>query len=708
MRRATDESLSKRGAHGFALAALVALLAIGCGDGEGSRTAEPGPSAYPPTAKVALHEEYLADLAAKRDASDGGGSARLVLPEGEDGSVTAGGRGRWRFEYRAGELGIARGGSLQLLVSPYWGWSPPQPFEEGAPGYTTLECSTPEVELLPSLYQSLLVVELGGRELREGETITLCYGAGPALAIADLYAERESPFWFKVDGDGDGVAELVPDPPAVDVLPGPATRLSATLASAAEPGAKVRLVVAALDAMANTGVRVAGPLRLASEPEGLLLPEPVALVEEDLGRTELELTAGEAGFYRVRVTLESDGRELTTLSNPLRVAEGLEPLYWGDLHGHSNYSDGTGLPEDYYRYARDVAGLDVIVLTDHDHFGVPFLDAAPERWEEIRAQVKAFDEPGRFVALLGFEWTSWLYGHRHVVYFDGEGEVLSSVGASTTTPRELWDALEGRAALSFAHHSAGAPIAIDWSFVPDPEVEPVTEVSSVHGSSEAADSPSLVRGSLRGNFVRDQLEQGMRFGFVGSGDSHDGHPGLPHLSPAYGYRPPRPDLRGPSAERTAHLARLRPRGAEDGLDDPRRRARRRAAPLRRGRRDGRDRVGRLHPAGATGRAPARRRGDRAAARRGGRRPRGRRLPLPPRQAGRRGARVVEPVLRRVSARLSRARRRRRSSLAQFPFRRIVRLPRPRSTATRSRSPSPSRSAGATATGSLPGGSVSVP
>ena len=32
-------------------------------------------------------------------------------------------------------------------------------------------------------------------------------------------------------------------------------------------------------------------------------------------------------------------------------------ILWGDLHGHSNFSDGTGLPEDYFVYARDVAAL---------------------------------------------------------------------------------------------------------------------------------------------------------------------------------------------------------------------------------------------------------------------------------------------------------------------------------------------------------------
>ena len=525
------------------LALFLVALGSGCGKQEGEELPQVPDSPYPATAKISLHEEYLAGLRAELHPADGGGSARLLLANGEDGSAIATGRGSWRFEYRAGPLGIARGGSLQLLVSPYWGWSPPQPFESRAPGYTTIECSAAEVELRPALFQTLLLIEIGGRELREGETITLHYGAGPAGAAADHYAERESRFWFKVDGDGDGTAGLVPDPPSVEIHPGPAARLIATLTSAAEPGGTVRLIVAALDGMANSGPEVEGAVRLVSEPPGLEAPASIPLVEG--GRAEVELSAGEAGIFRVRATLEVDGRELTALSNPLRVAEGISPLFWGDLHGHSNYSDGTGLPEDYFRYARDVAALDLVVLTDHDHFGVPFLDAAPELWEEIRAQVEVFNEPDRFVALLGFEWTSWLYGHRHVVYFDGQGEVLSSVGGGYTTPRELWDALAERQALTFAHHSAGGPVAVDWSFVPDPRIEPVTEVVSVHGSSEGPDSPSRIRGSVRGNFVRDQLDRGMRFGFIGSGDSHDGHPGFAHLTPTSGYREARPDLRGP-------------------------------------------------------------------------------------------------------------------------------------------------------------------
>ena len=123
---------------------------------------------------------------------------------------------------------------------------------------------------------------------------------------------------------------------------------------------------------------------------------------------------------------------------------------------------------------------------------------SPEIWAEIRRQTERFHEPGRFVTLLGYEWTSWLHGHRHVLYFEDRGEVLSSIDPAYETPAQLWQALRGRPALTFAHHSAGGPIATDWSYPPDPELEPVTEVVSVHGSSEAADTPGRSTTRCRG------------------------------------------------------------------------------------------------------------------------------------------------------------------------------------------------------------------
>jgi hypothetical protein len=517
------------------LGALPALLAA-CGRG-------PGTPSRSPSARPELVETLRADLAAVRHPSDGGGRAWI-----EDGppEVTAGGTGRWTFLYEAGPLGIAAGGMLFLQPSPFWGWSTPQTLDPGEPGYT--EVSTPAAGVTleaGTLDRTLFGVRIGGRALRQGERIRLVYGAGPAGATVDRFAERRSRFWLGVDGDGDGVRGLLADSPAVDVAAGPPARLAVTLPSTARPGERVGLAVAVLDGEGNAGVSfegeialeavVAGPERPPAAPPGthlrptpvLALPPVLTFRPADRGVASLAVEAVAAGT--VRVHAEGHGG-LAGESNPLVVSTEGPRILWGDLHGHSNLSDGTGTPEDYFRYARDVAALDVAALTDHDHWGMLPLSRHPELWEEIRRETARFHAPGRFVTLLGYEWTSWLYGHRHVLYFADGGRVLSSVDPAFEHPRQLWDALAGEPALTFAHHSAGGPVATDWEIPPDPHLEPVTEVASVHGASEAADSPGLIYDAVAGNFVRDALSRGYRLGFIGSGDSHDGHPGLAGLS----------------------------------------------------------------------------------------------------------------------------------------------------------------------------------
>jgi hypothetical protein len=60
-------------------------------------------------------------------------------------------------------------------------------------------------------------------------------------------------------------------------------------------------------------------------------------------------------------------------------------------------------------------------------------------------------------------------------------------------------------------------------------LEPVTEVVSVHGNSESPDAPIPIYDPVAGNFVHDVLGDGVQLGFIGSGDSHDGHPGANHF-----------------------------------------------------------------------------------------------------------------------------------------------------------------------------------
>jgi len=486
-------------------------------------------------AKVDVYEMLRGDLQRVRHPSDGGGRAWLEAPApSEPGGrpvVVAGSRARFEIVYEAGRLGIAEGGVLFLQTSPFWGWDSPQNVDPNGPGYTqvTTEARGLDLDVFPA-DQHLLAIRIGGRALREGEHVRIVFGAGSALARVDDFAEHTERIWVAVDGDGDGVRGIVLDSPSIDLVAGPPTQLRLTLPTTARPGEKVRLVIAALDRYANAGVRVEGDVQFETVSAGFAFPERIHFGTDERGRKELFVRVSAPGVYRLKARGIGRLEGMDAQSNPLVVREDIPQLLWGDLHGHSQLSDGTGTPDDYYRYARDIAALDVSALTDHDHWGMRFLDAAPKAWESIRTAATRFYEPGRFVTLLGYEWTSWLYGHRHILYFADDGPLLSSIDPEFETPAQLWAGLRGKPALTFAHHSAGGPVCTDWAYAPDPILEPVTEIVSVHGSSEALDSPGLIYNPVPGNFVRDTLDFGYRFGFIGSGDSHDGHPGLVQLS----------------------------------------------------------------------------------------------------------------------------------------------------------------------------------
>jgi hypothetical protein len=501
----------------------VLALALSCG-----RAPEPmapvaaeAPADLPPTAKVEVWRAMQEDLDAVRHASDGGG--RVVLVEGPAEAPVAGGTGQWRFRYEAGPAGIAVGGALIFQVPPFWGWSPPQDVDPAAPGYTEVSTAAEGVGLVLDLPdRGMLRAVVQGRALRAGEQVLVGYGVGEAEAAVDRYTEAREAFWFGVDGDGDGIRALVPNPPTTAVVAGRAQQLVVQVPTTAKPGEAVRLTVAALDGYGNAGPPLEGRFKLISAPA---LGAPPELVIGPGARAEHTWVVQAPGVYQVAV--EGPG-ELLGVSGPLVVHEDAPPVLWADLQVHTALSDGSGALEDVYAYARDVAALDAVAITDHDHWGMRFLDRDPERWQEVVDAANRWNAPGRFVAFTAFEWTSWLYGHRHVIYA-GDGPVISSLDPKTRDPAGLWAALRGQDAVTIAHHVAGGPVAIDWRSAPDPSLEPVVELCSVHGSSESEDTPGRIYSYVPGHGVRDALARGYRLGILCSTDGHDGHPGMAHL-----------------------------------------------------------------------------------------------------------------------------------------------------------------------------------
>ena len=91
-----------------------------------------------------------------------------------------------------------------------------------------------------------------------------------------------------------------------------------------------------------------------------------------------------------RPATERDGRELR--------------LYWGDTHVHSSLSiDPEGEPDELLHYARDLARLDFVALTDNDSLYTAWL----RRFDRYRTLelAEAWSSPGEFAALDGFEYT---------------------------------------------------------------------------------------------------------------------------------------------------------------------------------------------------------------------------------------------------------------------------------------------------------------
>jgi len=201
-------------------------------------------------------------------------------------------------------------------------------------------------------------------------------------------------------------------------------------------------------------------------------------------------------------------------------------------------------------------------------------------WESVIADAETFNDPGRFTAFIGFEWTSLIKGnnmHRVVIMRDGPVRARQVVPFTMTAPQgspdplDLWKYLANYEArtegeiLAIAHNgnlSNGImfPLKAQWngSKLDDAYVtqrnkwEPLYEATQIKGDGEThpflspddefADYETWAIGNLdvteaktddmlAGEYAREALKRGLaietklgtnpyKFGMIGSTDSH--------------------------------------------------------------------------------------------------------------------------------------------------------------------------------------------
>ncbi len=98
-------------------------------------------------------------------------------------------------------------------------------------------------------------------------------------------------------------------------------------------------------------------------------------------------------------------------------ADGMQ-VYFGNLHTHTSYSDGILTPREAYRMSAG-NGLDFQAITEHNHAAAGGTDGiwlTPERYEDLKAAAKEFNQPGKFAALYGQEFSTISSGNHMNVF----------------------------------------------------------------------------------------------------------------------------------------------------------------------------------------------------------------------------------------------------------------------------------------------------
>ncbi|MBN1920677.1 MAG: DUF3604 domain-containing protein [Anaerolineae bacterium] len=228
-------------------------------------------------------------------------------------------------------------------------------------------------------------------------------------------------------------------------------------------------------------------------------------------------------------------------------------IYWGDIHTHSAYSDGSGSPAHNAGYARHVARLDFYALTDH----AEILFFAPWKYQTLESLINTLNEPGAFVAFHGVEWTNVRVGHYTLVFsgdsLPGPRDLIPGRFGPLSTPERLWQDLDaftqatGSEALALPHHTTKITYPQDWSYL-NPQYVRLAEVTSTHGDSLYAQQHPLnyaggtgtPKTPIDGLAITDALMMGHHLALYAASDEHGGHPGhsLTHTEATVGQQRP--------------------------------------------------------------------------------------------------------------------------------------------------------------------------
>lgn len=137
----------------------------------------------------------------------------------------------------------------------------------------------------------------------------------------------------------------------------------------------------------------------------------------------------ENGYHTVTLTLQDTLGNETVKEWNFKVSDAQRNLYFGQLHSHTNLSDGQGTIDEAYQYAKNQAGVDFLAVTDHSNSFDNDTQASladgsmSSKWNTGLNAADKYNEDGNFTAIYAYEmtWSSGTGKYGHMNTFNTPG-----------------------------------------------------------------------------------------------------------------------------------------------------------------------------------------------------------------------------------------------------------------------------------------------
>ncbi|GAB6188532.1 CehA/McbA family metallohydrolase [Marinitoga arctica] len=185
-------------------------------------------------------------------------------------------------------------------------------------------------------------------------------------------------------------------------------------------------------------------------------------------------------------------------------------LLFGNPHSHTAFSDGEPgtTPKDAYKYAKNVANIDFLAVTDHAYYFEAKFNGRDKF--EVMKEMAMQETTNYFTAIAGFEWTA---GSGHINVYNSKNWTSRNIN---TTTEEFYNWLISEKALAQFNH----PISMFGTFKDFeyyPEVDLYINMIEVGNGSWAKNE--TINDEMFSNYL-NALKKGWHVGATIGQDNH--------------------------------------------------------------------------------------------------------------------------------------------------------------------------------------------